>query len=134
MAEHFAAHGGTAVELRGRVLVYRSQTHMNREEIGRLEEETVAYVARLGGRRWGVLRVIEKPVLLTPDAEAAARKAVAQMVTRGLAAQAVVFLDSEDRVLIEAQTTRLIDGTIPLEFFDDPAEAQAWLGSVLGAD
>jgi hypothetical protein len=133
MAESFAAHGGTAVELRGRVLVYRSQTHMNREEIGRLEDETARLLAGLGGRRWGVLRVIEKPVLLTPDAEAAARRAVAQMVTRGLSAQAVVFLGQEDRELIEAQTTRLIDGVIPLRFFDDPASAEAWLDSMLGA-
>jgi hypothetical protein len=134
MADYFPAHGGTAVELRGRVLVYRSQTHMNREEIGRLEAETAAHVARLGGRRWGVLRVIEKPVLLTPDAEAAAREAVAQMVTRGLTAQAVVFVGQEDRELIEAQTQRLIDGAVPLEFFDDAAGAEAWLASALGAE
>lgn len=132
MAEHFAAHGGTAVELRGRVLVYRSQTHMNREEIRRLEHETDELVRRLGGRRWGVLRIIERPVLLTADAEEAARKAVALRATRGFSAQAVVFLTQEDRALIESQTTRLIDGVIPLRFFDDAAEAEAWLDAELG--
>ena len=134
MPEFFQPHGGTALEVRGRLLVYRSQAHMNREEVRRLERETEEQVRRLGGRRWGVLRIMEKPVLLTPDAEEAARKAVAHMATRGLSAQAVVFLNQEDRVLIEAQTARLIDGVIPLRFFDDPADAEAWLESVLGAD
>ena len=131
MAEFFQPHGATAVELRGNVVVYRSQAHMNREEIRRLEHETDAHVRRLGGRRWGVLRIIEQPVLLTADAEEAARKAVALRATRGLSAQAVVFLTQEDRGLIEAQTARLIDGVIPLRFFDDLAEAEAWLESAL---
>jgi len=131
MAEFFQPHGATAVELRGNVVVYRSQAHMNREEIGRLEHETDAHVRRLGGGRWGVLRIIEQPVLLTADAEEAARKAVALRATRGLSAQAVVFLTQEDRGLIEAQTARLVDDVIPLEFFDDVAEAEAWLASTL---
>jgi hypothetical protein len=132
MAEFFEPHGGTALEVRGRVLVYRSLAHMNREEVRRLEQETDEHVRRLGGQRWGVLRLIEMPVLLTPDAEEAARKAVAHMATRGLSAQAVVFLSQEDRALIEAQTARLINGVIPLKFFDEPAEAEAWLESALG--
>lgn len=134
MAEYFQPHGATAVELRGNVVVYRSHAHMNREEIRRLEHETDAHVSRLGGRRWGVLRIIEEPVLLTADAEEAARKAVALRAPRGLSAQAVVFLTQEDRGLIEAQTARLINGVIPLRFFDEPAEAEAWLESVLAED
>lgn len=134
MPEAFQPHGGTALEVRGRVLVYRSQAHMNREEVRRLERETDEHVRRLGGQRWGVLRLIEMPVLLTPDAEEAARKAVARNTAHGLCAQAVVFLTQEDRVLIEAQTARLIDGVIPLKFFDESAEAEAWLESVLQAD
>lgn len=134
MAELFQPHGGTALEVSGRLLVYRSQAHMNREEVRRLERETDEQMRRLAGRRWGMLRIMEMPVLLTPDAEEAARKAVAHMATRGLSAQAVVFLTQEDRVLIEAQTVRLVDGVIPLRFFDERADAEAWLGSVLDAE
>jgi hypothetical protein len=130
----FQPHGGTGIEVRGRVLVYKSKSHMNEEEVQRLDHETVERLRSLGGKRWGVLRLIDRPVLLTPEAEEAARRVVAQRAVSGLVAQAVVFLTQEDRVLMEAQTARMINEAIPLKFFDRVADAEAWLNSVIAEE
>jgi hypothetical protein len=130
----FQPHGGTGIEVRGRVLVYKSKSHMNEEEVQRLHQETAERLRSLGGGRWGVLRLIDRPVLLTPEAEEAAKKVVAQRAAGGLVAQAVVFLTQEDRALVEDQTARLINDAIPLKFFDRVADAEAWLNSVIAEE
>lgn len=133
MAE-FQAHGGTAVELRGRVLVFTSRAHLNREEVMRLQQETVLRLRGLAGKRWAVLGVVDKPALLTADAEIAARQSLREMVAQGLVALGVAFLDEADRVLVEAQAARIAGEVIPLKFFNQPADAEAWLNAVIGAD
>jgi hypothetical protein len=129
----FQPHGGTAVELRGRVLVFRSQAHLNREEVVRLQQETARRLHGLAGKPWAVLGVVDKPVLLTADAEAAAKQALSGMVAMGLKVLAVAFNIPTDRSLVEAQTTRIVAGTIPHRFFGNEAEAEAWLNAMLDA-
>jgi len=130
----FHPHGGTSIEMRGRMLVFRSQANMNGEEVARLQRETVERIRGLAGKPWAILGVVETAVLLTADAEAAAKAALPQMAALGLTAQAVVFLDPAERPLVEAQATRIVDDTIPMRFFDRAADAEAWLSSMIGAD
>lgn len=130
----FHPHGGTNLEMRGRVLVFRSQANMNGEEVARLQLETAKRIRGLAGKRWAILGVVEKPVLLTADAEAAAKVALPQMVALGLTAQAVAFPNPAERPLVEAQATRIVDQAIPMRFFDLPADAEDWLNSMIGAD
>src|SRR5688572_33325704 len=130
----FQPHGGTAVELHGRVLVFRSHTNVNREEVGRLQQETVLRLRGLAGTRWAVLGVVDVPVLLTADAEVAAGLALREMAAQGLVGLAVAFVDRADRVLLEAQAERIVGGAIPLKSVDEPADAEAWLNALIGAE
>lgn len=130
----FHPHGGTILEMRGRVLVFRSRANMNGEEVARLQRETLERIRSLAGKPWAVLGVVETPVLLTADAEAAARAAVPQMGALGLTALAVAFQNPSERPLVEAQTTRIVGKTIPMQFFDRPADAEEWLNSMVGAE
>jgi len=130
----FRPHGNTGIELRGRVLVFCSQTHLNREEVRRLQHETASRMRSLAGKPWAILGLVDKPVLLTADAEYAAKQALPQMVALGLKVQAVAFRNCLDRSLVEAQATRIVAGAIPMEFFGQEAEAEAWLNSMIGAE
>jgi hypothetical protein len=130
----FQPHGGTGVESRGRVLVFRSQMHLNREEVRRLQHETASRLRDFAGKPWAILGIVDKAVLLTADAEYAAKQALPQMVALGLTAQAVVFLDPAERPLVEGQVTRIVNKAIPMRFFERVADAEAWLTSMIGAD
>lgn len=127
----FPPHGATDIELRGRVLVFHSHAHLNREEVGRLQHETARRMRGLAGQPWAILGIVDKPVLLTVDAEEAARQVLPQMIELGLKAQAVAFAHPVDRMLVEPQVTRIVGKAIPLEFFDEPADAEAWLNAVI---
>ena len=129
----FQAHGATSVELRGRVLVFRSRTHLNREEVRRLEHETTKHLRGLAGKRWAILGLVDEPVLLTPDAEVEAKGALSQMVGAGLAAQAVAFNHKSDP-LVEEQVSRIVGQAIPLKFFEKEVDAEEWLNALIAGD
>ena len=129
----FAPHGGTVLEVRGRILVFRSKAHLNSEEVRRLQQEVATRLKGMAGQRWAILGVVERAVLLTADAETAGREALPQMMALGLCAQAVAFRNPADRPLIEAQVRRIVAERLPVEFFDDEAAAEAWLNATLAA-
>jgi hypothetical protein len=123
----FEPHGGTSLEVEGRILRFHPLGHQNAEEIERLRRDTLHAVSAFAGRPWGVLYVADS-ALLTPDAAVSSKAVTWNMVGVGLSAIAIVISGVAAAALQEAQLRQMLLGiSIPVEVFDNEANAVQWL-------
>jgi hypothetical protein len=124
----FDAHGQTAFEVRGRILVFRPHSGGNREEVERMVDKIHEVLPRFAGKSWATMVIIDTPMLMTHDAESKAQTANLKMLELGLVGHAIVMPDSPARLLIERVMSRIYgDSKIRVGSFDNEAEAERWL-------
>ena len=128
----FAPHGGTLLEVRGRILVFQPRGAGNVEEIERLLLKIDAVVPTLQRAHWAVLIRAEDDHLLIPDAEARLRLKAAELERTGQVATAIVAREGATGAILESQFRRIYQKTkCQVERFRLEADAVDWLHELL---